>query len=591
MATFGTIGYADNQFWLEVPPYVAMRLKGVIPRIRTAASKRITLSVSPVACADLRWFMQRYPLKMVDGAKDKLADGQRQFRKAQADVLNVLSGKLKPKPVNLGLKPRDYQVTGIEIMRRRRAVLLTDEMGLGKTLQGLGVAADAAAQPAVVVVKPDLARQWLNQVSLVLPGATTHHIKVKKLYTLPPAQVYVIAYTVLESWAGTLGEFANTVIFDEMQQLRHAATGKYAGATRLCQDIAARNGWRLGLTGSPVYNYGGEIFNILELLEPGALGSYEEFSREWCSGHSSNGQLIVDQPNALGQYLYNQGLMVGRTRQQVAIELPPRTKMVEVVDADIGARMLAVNDTLQVARSVLRGATFMERGQAARELDWKLRQATGVAKAPIVAEYAKLFLEKGESVIIFGWHREFWSILEHELKSYSPVFYTGTESPSQKAEHARMFMAGEAKVMCVSLRSSEGMDGLQAVCQTVIHGELDWSPKVHEQGFTRVYRPGQEKACLELFIVANGGSDPVVAEVNGLKRAQADGITRPDGQDSPLSTEGIGRIKRLAVEYLRQHGQHAEDYEVTEEGTLPDQVDQRGPSPSMVIGSPDSSNM
>ncbi len=581
MATFGTIGCEGNQFWLEVPPYVAMRLKGVIPRIKTAASKRITISASPVACADLRWFMQRYPLKMVEGAKAKLADGQRQFRKAQADVLNVLSGKLKPRPIKLGLTPRDYQVIGIEIMRRRRAVLLTDEMGLGKTLQGLGVVSDPLTQPAIVVVKPDLARQWANQVNLVLPGATVHHIKTRKLYPLPPAQIYIIAYTVLESWAASLGEIANSVIFDEMQQLRHSGTGKYTGATRLCQDIAAKHGWRLGLTGSPVYNYGGEIFNILELLDPGALGSYEEFSREWCSGYSNNGQLVVDDPNSLGQYLYNQGLMVGRTRQQVAIELPPRTKMVETVDVEIGARLLPVNDTLQVAKNVLRGATFMERGQAARELDWKLRQATGVAKAPFVAEYAKLFLARGEPVIIFGWHREFWSIIEHELRDYHPMLYTGTESANQKTESARKFMAGESKVMCISLRSSEGMDGLQAVCQTVIHGELDWSPMVHEQGFTRIYRPGQAKACLELFIVADGGSDPVVAEVNGIKRAQADGITRPGEPGAQLSSEGIGRVKRLAVEYLRQHGQHADDSEATNE---PDQVDQRGLSPSTDIG-------
>ena len=51
----------------------------------------------------------------------------------------------------------------------------------------------------------------------------------------------------------------------------------------------ARPAWRrrkaarvIGLSGTPIYNRGGEIWNVINILDFHALGDWESFTREWC---------------------------------------------------------------------------------------------------------------------------------------------------------------------------------------------------------------------------------------------------------------------------------------------------------------------
>ena len=118
-----------------------------------------------------------------------------------------------------------------------------------------------------------------------------------------------------------------------------------------------------------------------------------------------------------------------------------------------------------------------------------------------------------------------------QLSDLKPALYTGSETPKEKEQSKEAFVAGEATVLIISLRSGAGLDGLQSVASTVVFGELDWSPGVHEQCIGRVFRDGQESPVMAYFLLAEEGSDPVVADVLG--------------------------IKKLAEEYLVKHGEKA----------------------------------
>src|SRR3546814_3105109 len=88
-----------------------------------------------------------------------------------------------------------------------------------------------------------------------------------------------------------------------------------------------------------------------------------------------------------------------------------------------------------------------EKMNAAGEFDALMRQATGVAKAPFVAEYVRLLCESGEKVVLFGWHREVYAIWQEKLKDLKPVLYTGSESESQKDARSEERRVGKE---CVS---------------------------------------------------------------------------------------------------------------------------------------------
>ena len=103
----------------------------------------------------------------------------------------------------------------------------------------------------------------------------------------------------------------------------------------------------------------------------------------------------------------------------------------------------------------------------------------------------------------------------------------------------------------ISLRAGAGLDGLQySGCRTIVFGELDWSPGVHEQNIGRVHRDGQPDPVVAYYLVADDGADPIMVETLGLKQDQVDGIRNPD-DIFPERKGGPGKdISALAKAYL-----------------------------------------
>ena len=93
-------------------------------------------------------------------------------------------------------------------------------------------------------------------------------------------------------------------------------------------------------------------------------------------------------------------------------------------------------------------------------------------------------------------------------------------------------------------------------------GELDWSPGVHEQCIGRVHRDGQTEPVMAYYCVADEGSDPVIADVLGLKEAQAIGIVEPERAGAPVLVGAAGdHIRKLAEDVLRRSGVRSTDTE------------------------------
>ncbi|MGU3387200.1 SNF2-related protein [Methylobacterium sp. D53M] len=544
--TYGTLTYEpDRAEWrmAEMDPHVAIKLKNLFPRVPKHATQPFSFHHGPEVCADLDWFMARYPMRMNPVDAEFLRGGRFSYEAdlAEAERL-LLPDYVPPQFVGFrdGLAAYPMQVQAIELARLRGRLLLGDDLGLGKTTVALGAILDPAFLPAAAVVQSHLGIQWLNRTKQ-FTNLRVHLIAGNKPYDLPEADLYIFRYSNLSAWADVLDTLRlPTVIYDEIQELRTgASTAKYRGAQVLSRHA---HKLRLALSASPVYNYGNEIFPILELIEPGALGTWDEFTREWCTFNGT--KYVVKDPDALGTYLREQHLMLRRNRGgqpvNTIVRHVPYDEDVAAESEDL-ARALAIK--------VLSG-TFTERGQASRELDMLARQVTGVAKARHVANVVRILLSSGTPVILAGWHREVYEIWQEALKEFAPLMYTGTETPVQKERNKQRFIDGESDLLIISLRSGAGLDGLQARCSTVVIGELDWSPKVHEQLIGRVDRPGQTAdEVTAIYLVTDQGSDPVVTGVLGLKGAQARGITDPlAGVEHVHSDES--RVKLLAERYL-----------------------------------------
>jgi superfamily II DNA or RNA helicase len=525
-------------------PHVMIRLKAVITKVAKFKFGTVQLKHSPEVCRDLEWFVERYPL--VNKSPKELAEGAENYRKTLERLETIYLPDHQSLSFPLALPARQYQSQAAEVFLARGGLLLADELGLGKSITSLAALTDPRTNPALIVAQSHLPKQWADYAAKFMPLAKTHIISTGNVYPLPPADIYIITYHRLAKWADVLCGFIRAVIFDEVQELRHPGTGKHSAAEAIRRSAP----FAMGLSATPIYNYGGEIFNIIEMLLPGALGAPEEFYREWCTGYGKH-QVLKDE-RAFGAYLRDNFMMVRRTRKEVGRELPPVQTVVQTIEHDEAVLDDLDSVATELAHRILMTSTsFHEKGEAAREFDMKLRQATGIAKAPFVAAFVKMLVESGEPVVVTGWHRAVYEVWKERMGLPISMF-TGTETPKEKQREVDRFLSGETKVFIMSLRSGAGLDGLQERCSTIVHGELDWSPGVHEQCRGRLYRDGQAQGVMEYFLVSDGGSDPIVSDVLGLKKAQVRGLLEPGASGLELQADAGARVKKLAEEYLKR---------------------------------------
>jgi SNF2 family DNA or RNA helicase len=545
----------DDRWVVKAEAHVILRMKRVFAQLAANYNDHVQLSDTPDIARDLVWLMTRYELKITKRDKAHLERRVGEFEQRRTLVEDFINGMIKARPFELAEPARDYQVVAAELMLKQKALLLGDDMGVGKTVTGICVLTDPSTRPALVVVPKSLQRQWMANFARFAPELKTHLLKAKTAYDLRDdahafPDVIVTTYAKLAGWRETFLGLIKLVLFDECQELRHGTkTQKGAAATA----IAHAADYRMGLSGTPIYNLGGEFFWVLEVLFPGALGTRNEFLIEWCGQVDARGRSKLRDPAAFGDHIRRAGLFVRRTRKDVGRELPPLTRIVVPVDSDTKVFEKIENDAMRLARLIVNqtGAP-LERMQNSQDFSVMLRHATGVAKAPFVAEFVNLLLESENKIVVFAWHHDVHNILRMRLAKHEVVMYTGETSDAQRIKSEEAFMRGSARVLIMSLRAAAGFDGLQFVSRTVVLAELDYSPGVHEQDITRVFRDGQTEPVAAYFPLADEGSDPIIADMLQIKRSQIEGVRTP-GMDIVESLEADGsRIRKLAEAYLKK---------------------------------------
>ena len=547
-STYGTLSYnRRSKCWtIKAEPCVTELAKRLFPGCDGRGRGVARFTAHRRIVGELNWLMQRYPLeiKEADRARwESALDEAREYAVRREQARTQPETAEPPKETFSGeLLP--FQKQGLAFLLASRRCLLADEMGLGKTVQALAFLAASSAYPAVLVVPPHLIRNWQRELERFLSPdgrLRVHVIRGLKPYPLPEADVYIIHYLLLRGWKDVLpGQGFRTVIFDEIQELRHNGTGKYSAASLLSE--ACENA--IGLSGTPIYNQGGEIWNVVNILDFHFLGDWESFSREWCYGYNS---AMVAKPELLGEHLRREGLMLRRLKSEVLTELAPKRRLVQEIDWDDAVYRELMKPVAEQLRLLRATDDPSRRALIEDAICQQQRQATGVAKAPFVCAFVKALVESGERVLLMAHHHAVMDIYKRELRALHPGFITGRETDKQKDAAVSAFMSGKSDLVCISLRSASGLNLQQATC--VVFGELDWSPAVHSQAEDRAHRIGQTDSLLCYYLVSPRGSDRDMQDALGLKVSQFVSLMG-DAPVSPVESalrqvEARERIRRL----------------------------------------------
>ena len=487
--------------------------------------------------------------------------------KARSDLDDqvMMLGRATPPKARFRGELRPFQESGLDWLGKMEGRgLLADEMGLGKTVQALAFLASRwqTAFPCVVVAPLVTLINWEREIRKFLRGAApaagnqalldasmpdeaqsvATRIVRKRSGAFGAADVYLLNYEIAQARAKELAAARPaTVIFDEVQNLRNAGTDKYRG----CKEIAKSARYRIGLSGTPLYNRGTEILPIAGILRPGALPEHAAFVGQYCR-RSYGGMYDYDVTRPEAQpalsTMLRKRLMLRRRKSEVLADLPAKTRIreeIEIDDAAYDAVVGSLEERIRAARERVSAAKefgqtdgeragLLELRSDMAKLRAEERGAAGIAKAPFVARYLTDLLENNpdDKFVVFCHHRAVHDHLLQALKGHGLVQIIGGQSASDRQSSIDRFQTPHStwpRIAICGLRAG-GVGISLTAASYVVFAELDWSPAVHRQAEDRLHRIGQPSAVFAHYLVGSGTFDEQLVEALVGKAAEIDGV-------------------------------------------------------------------
>jgi len=431
----------------------------------------------------------------------------------------------------------NFQREGLDFLLKSYGnALLADEMGLGKTVQTLAyLATEKQTFPALVVAPLVTLNNWQREIQKFLKRKSRNGrivqdgnpssvlIRTGKCQDLGKYDLYIINYDLLYKRLEDLSKLnIRTLVCDEVQHLRSKSTKKYEAVKKLAALESIK--YRIGLSGTPIYNRGSEIWPIVDILRPGLLGTFDEFCEYFCYVNEKGKAIVLENKRAsLGEEL-RKHVMLRRKKSDVLKELKEKVRYKEFIDSDINyyhGELDKIWRRLQEEQKI--AITAFDKFSSYKRAIQSERQAAGVAKVPHVIEFVKNIMEIEESVVVFCHHKAIHELLHRSLAEYSPASIIGGQTDKERQQNIDRFQNGETKLMVAGLRAGNVGINLSRA-RYVIFAELDWSPAIHRQAEDRLHRIGQKNTVFAYYLIGNGTLDDHVANVLVDKSYEIDAI-------------------------------------------------------------------
>jgi len=483
----------------------------------------------------IRWINERYPFEILSKSawQRKIATTagpKKRTPKIQKLVQAKAGEQFRGRLLN-------FQKEGLDFFIKSSGnALLADEMGLGKTVQTLAyLATEKQAFPTLIVSPLVTLNNWQREIEKFLKKKSRNGrinesrspssmiIRTGKPSGLPESDFYIINYELLYKRIGDLSRLGlRTIVCDEVHNLRSKTTKKYHAIKRLAALPSVR--YRIGLSGTPIYNRGSEIWPVVDILRPGLLGNFKEFCEYFCYVNEKGKAIVLENRRESLRHELQKHVMLRRKKSDVLRELKDKVRYKEVIDADTGYYFAELDKIWTRLETEQKEAeSSFDKSASYQRAIRSERQVSGVAKLPHVVNFVKNIMEIEESVVVFCHHRSIHALLHERLQEFSPVSVIGGQSDRERQRNIDMFQAGQSKLMIAGLRAGNvGINLTRA--RYVIFAELDWSPAIHRQAEDRLHRIGQKNTVFAYYLIGNGTLDDHVADVLVDKSYEIDEI-------------------------------------------------------------------
>ena len=453
-------------------------------------------------------------------------------------------------PEGLRAELRPYQLDGYRWLRflheHGLGGILADDMGLGKTVQTLALisasrAADGGEQPPFLVVAPtSVVANWAAEAARFTPGLRVVPITASERRRTEPlaglaagADVVVTSYALFRidehayqslTWAGLL--------LDEAQFVKNHQAKTYQCARKLPAPF------KLAITGTPMENNLMELWSLLSIVAPGMYPSPSRFA-EFFAKPIERGN-AGDRLTALRRRI--RPLMLRRTKEQVATELPPKQE--SVLPIELGSRhqriyqtrlqrerqkVLKLIDDMDANRfTILTSLTTLRQLALDPALVDEAHETVGSAKTDALLEMLTDVVAEGHRALVFSQFTGFLRRIRGRLDA-SDIPYAYLDGRTRdRPEAIRAFKEGDAQVFVISLKAGGvGLNLTEADYVFVL--DPWWNPAVEAQAVDRAHRIGQTKNVMVYRLVSQDTIETKVMELKARKEALFSSVMSDDG--------------------------------------------------------------
>ena len=432
--------------------------------------------------------------------------------------------------------------------------ILADDMGLGKTVQAIAMLASEREEfgaeslgPTLVVCPMSVVKQWVAEIERFAPKlrVLSHHGVARLaggalVEAARTSDVVVTSYDIATRDNETLGLVAwDRLLLDEAQDIKNPTT-KRARSLRL---LRARR--KVAMTGTPIENRLGELWAIMDIVNPGLLGPRGWFDKTFAQPiEAYHDEKALERLRAIVQPFV---LRRAKDSPEVELELPPITiekdycrltvEQAALYQATVDRWMPRIEE--QRGNFGQRGSVLAMLSQLKRVCNHpELLLPTGQAldgrsgKLDRLVELLEL-VPAGDKALVFTQYPGFDRLVPHLAEHLDkPVgFFHGRLTARQRDDVLRSFETPEGpSVLVISIKA--GGRGLNLpAANHVIHFDRWWNPAVEQQATDRVHRVGQRKPVFVHSLICVGTLEERIDQLLESKRELAAKVIHAGSED------------------------------------------------------------
>ena len=416
-------------------------------------------------------------------------------------------------------KLRPYQARGYSWLFFLRnlgfGACLADDMGLGKTVQLIAMLLYERQKldiksPTLLICPTSVVGNWQRETAKFAPSLKTfvYHgydrpdtAKFKEL--IKNTDLLITTYNLIYrenelfssiDWTG--------IVLDEAQNIKNP----YAKQTRAIKKL--KGSYRIALTGTPIENKLRDLWSIMDFINPGYLGSLENFRRKFSIPIEKYGDIqkaehlrTLSRPFILRRLKNDPKIIKDLPEKQEMNVYCNLTREQARLYRDVVENLMMSLEKLEgIERKgrVLAALTKLKQicNHPAQYLEDNNYEHMRSGKLERLVEMLEEVLEEGDKAIIFTQYVNMGKIIQNCLREHFKCevpFLHGGVSRKVRENLIKRFQKEEGPPIFVLSLKAGGVGLNLTRANHVFHYDRWWNPAVENQATDRVFRIGQDK--------------------------------------------------------------------------------------------------